>query len=461
MIAPEWVRDAVFYQVFPDRFFNGNPGIDPPDVVGWDVPPTRRNFFGGDLAGITAKLDYIADMGFNALYLNPIFAAASNHRYDTADYYRIDSGLGVDAAFDTFVEQAHKRDVRVVLDGVFNHCGLDFAPFVDICARGPVSRYKDWFDVYSWPVRHHPEPNYATCGGAYYLPRLNTHNTEVETFILEVALYWLERGVDGWRLDVAYEIAPDFWQRLRSAVKVQHPEAYLVAEEWRDASPHIQGSTFDGAMHYELRDLALDFFVTNALTAEAFGRALSTLLHRYPAEAVGGMLNTFGSHDTERLLTACGGNERLAVLMYVFLFSLPGAPMVYYGDENGMIGGNDPDCRRPMIWDVPRWSSTIRGTITTMVDLRRRRNSLREGKVRALWSNDRAIAIERAVSDETTVVVLNNSRAVRTLEIPLGFGGARLRSCLSGEIIAAHNGNLVMETMQPFSYAVIDVASSP
>jgi glycosidase len=457
MIAPAWIRTAVFYQLFPDRFANGDSSLDPPGTVHWDAPPTRTNFFGGDLAGITAKLGYLADMGFNALYLNPIFAAGTNHRYDTADYYRIDPALGDDAAFDALITEAHKRGLRVVLDGVFNHCGLGFGPFVDVCTRGEHSRYRHWFHVYNWPVRHSPEPNYATCGGAHYLPRLNTHNREVEQFIHEVALHWLDHGVDGWRLDVAYEIAPDFWRRFRSAVKARYPEAYLVAEEWRDAGPHIQGDTFDGAMHYELRGLALDFFATNALTGEAFSRALTTLLGRYPEGAVLGMLNSLGTHDTERLHTACGGNEELTALMYVFLFAIPGTPMIYYGDENGMEGQNDPDCRRPMIWDPSRWSSTIRSTITTMIDLRRRRVSLRKGAVRVLWANDRAIAIERASADETTIVILNNSRVERTLEVPLGLGDVRVMNCLTGEVIGAQSGTLIMESAQPFTYAVLDV----
>ncbi len=457
MITPAWTRNAVFYQVFPDRFSNGDSRLDPPGTAHWDAPPTRTSFFGGDLAGVMAKLAYIADMGFTALYLNPVFEAGTNHRYDTADYYRIDPALGDDAAFDALITEAHNRGLRVVLDGVFNHCGLGFRPFVDVCTRGEHSHYRHWFHVYNWPVRHSPEPNYATCGGAHYLPRLNTHNSEVEQFIHKVALYWLERGVDGWRLDVAYEIAPDFWRRFRSAVKARFPEAYLVAEEWRDAAPHIQGDTFDGAMHYELRQLALDFFASNALTGEAFGRALTTLLDRYPDDAVFGMMNTLGTHDTERLRTACGGNEELAALMYVFLFTMPGTPMIYYGDENGMEGENDPDCRRPMIWEPSRWSLTIRSTITTMIDLRRRRASLREGTVRVLWANDRAIAIERATAEETTIVILNNSRVERTIEVSLGLRNMRAMNCLTGDVIAAEHGTLIMESAQPFAYAVLDV----
>ena len=206
MTIPDWVNDAIFYQIFPDRFRNGDPSNDPPGVEPWGAEPTRENFFGGDLAGVTEGLPYIKELGCNALYLNPIFQAGTNHRYDTDDYFEIDPALGDDADFDRLITRAHELGVRVVLDGVFNHCGVGFAPFSDVVVNGLDSRYRGWFDVYDFPVRVGEPANYATCGGAHYLPRLNTREPEVEAFIHEVALHWLSRGIDGWRLDVPYEI---------------------------------------------------------------------------------------------------------------------------------------------------------------------------------------------------------------------------------------------------------------
>ena len=235
-MIPDWVPDAVFYQIFPERFYNGDPSNDPPGTEAWGGVPTRENFFGGDLAGITQKLDYIADLGCNALYLNPIFKAGTNHKYDTHDYFQIDPVFGDDAAFDTLIREAHAKGIRVVLDGVFNHCGDSFASFQDVLEHGVNSPYKDWFDVYAFPIQQEPLPNYATCGGAHYLPRLNAHHPDVEAFIHKVALYWLARGIDGWRLDVPYEVHTDFWRRFRETVKATYPDAYLVAEEWRDPS---------------------------------------------------------------------------------------------------------------------------------------------------------------------------------------------------------------------------------
>lgn len=440
---PAWVPDAVFYQVFPERFRNGDAGNDPPGTEPWGGAPTRENYFGGDLAGLSEKLDYIADMGFTALYLNPIFSAGTNHKYDTHDYLTIDPAFGDAAVFDRLVAEAHARGLRLVLDGVFNHCGLGFAPFQDVLRRGAASRWAGWFDVYDYPVRTQPEPNYATCGGAHYLPRLNTRDHEVEGFVLGVALHWLERGIDGWRLDVPYEIDMPFWRRFRLAVKARFPDAYLVAEEWRDPTPFLRGDTFDGAMHYLLRGLALDFVVKNALTGEAFGRGLEALRLALPAGSEGGMLTLLGSHDTTRVLTECGGRTDLARLLFTFLLTQPGAPLVYYGDENGMEGANDPDCRRPMAWDEPSWKHDVRELVTTLIRLRRSHGCLRRGRVTTAFANDRVYAYYRDHDGERALVVLNNTAVDRRLELPVDFQeGTRLVDALGGEAFEVRDGGI-------------------
>lgn len=449
MQIPDWVKDAIFYQIFPERFRNGDPANDPPGTEPWGRAPTRENFFGGDLEGIIQGLDYIADLGCNALYLTPIFKAATNHKYDTYDYFTIDPHFGDDATFDRLVQEVKRRGMRLVLDGVFNHCGTGFAPFRDLLEKGVGSRYSDWFSAYDFPLR--PElPNYATCGGVGWLPRLNTKNPEVEAFVQEVVLYWLGRGIDGWRMDVAYEIEPVFWRRLRGAVKARYPEAYLVAEEWRDPWPLLQGDTFDGAMHYRLRELLLDFFLKNALAADSFARALTLLRQRLPEGSQWGMLTLLGSHDTPRILTECGGDREVVGLLFAFLLTYPGAPMLYYGDENGMEGGHDPDCRRPMVWEEGRWNQPIRHTVKQFLALRRAHPALRRGEFKVAYAEDRVFAFYRVLGEERVLVVLNNTRVPRSLTLPADFPeGARLVDALSRQEYPVQGGHIRLDPMEP------------
>ena len=459
---PDWVPDAIFYQIFPERFFNGDPLNDPPGTEAWGGIPTRENYFGGDLAGIIDKLNYLADLGVNALYLNPIFAAGTNHKYDTSDYLEIDPAFGDDATFDRLIREAHSRGIRIVLDGVFNHCGMGFAPFRDVLANGAASRYRDWFTVYDFPATTSPEPNYATCGGAAYLPRLNTRNPEVQTFIHRVARHWLERGIDGWRLDVAYEIETDFWREFRHKVKADFPDAYLVAEEWRDPWAFLQGDTFDGAMHYGLRNLAFDYLITNALAGDSFARAYELQHARMPEGTEHGMLTLLGSHDTARLLTACNGNTDLAKLLYTLLLTLPGAPSIYYGDENGMTGGNDPDCRRPMEWDPAQWAADLRQHVTRMIQLRQHHPSLRRGTFRFLYADDRVVSYQRAEGSEAVIAVINNSRVERALSIPVEVpDGTQFTDELSAHGYCAEGGRLSLGRVGPLTSFLLSISAQP
>ena len=449
-MIPDWVPDAVFYQIFPERFCNGDPSNDPLGTEAWGGEPTRENFFGGDLAGIIKKLDYIKDLGCNALYLNPIFKAGTNHKYDTHDYFQIDPAFGNDETFDTLIREAHKRNIRVVLDGVFNHCGDGFSPFQDVMRHGSNSKYRDWFDIYSYPVTRMPAPNYATCGGADYLPRLNAKHPEVEAFIHKVALYWLARGIDGWRLDVPYEIDTDFWRHFRTRIKASHPDAYLVAEEWREPTVFLQGDTFDGTTHYLLRNLAFDFLVTNALTGDAFARGLESLLERLPRSAQQGMLTLLGSHDTERVLNACRGDTDTLLLLYTFLLTMPGSPLIYYGDENGMTGENDPGCRKPMAWESAVWDGRIRKPLKTLLNARCNSVPLRRGEVELAFSNDRVVAYYRTLKNRRELVILNNSRVEREFVMSVKFcNGTVLTDRLSGDTFTVQDGKFHFEQLPP------------
>ena len=459
---PSWVEDAVFYQIFPERFRNGDSTNDPLGTEPWGAVPTRENFFGGDLRGVIDGLDYLQDLGVTALYLNPIFLAGTNHKYDTQDYFRIDPAFGDDATFDALVGEVHARGMRLVLDGVFNHCGDGFGPFQDLLRHGAASRYQGWFTPYAFPLVQAPHPNYGTCGNCAYLPRLNTHNPEVEAFVQRVALHWLERGIDGWRLDVPYEVHTEFWVRFRKVVKARFPDAYLVAEEWRDPRALIRGDTFDGAMHYRLRDLSFDFIVKNALTADAFARALDTLRERVPETVERGMLTLLGSHDTARVLTECGGDVTSVKLLYTLLFTYPGAPMIYYGDENGMQGANDPDCRRPMEWDDHRWNGEVRAHLKALILARREREELRRGAFQMLYAEDRLIVYARTGFQATTVVLLNNTYVERSVQLPLPFvDGTVLNDDQRGERHVMHSGLLHLDLLPARSHLLLSVEREP
>lgn len=414
---PQWVPDAVFYQIFPDRFANGDHSLDPTDVVNWDSSPTRHNFFGGDFHGITEHLDDIRDLGANAIYLTPIFAACTNHRYDTIDYQRIDPLLGGLPAFRQFLAEAHKRNMRVVLDGVFNHCGINHWAFRDVQQNRMDSPFVDWFHIQDFPIVHDPVPNYLTCSGCYYLPKWNVYNPAVREHHLAVARRWLEEGIDGWRLDVPYFVPKPFWEEFRRTVHSINPDAYIVAEEWRDPLPWLDGKTADATMNYRLRDAILSFTAERSTTAFQLARQANNLYQRTPVHARTSMLNLLGSHDTERVLTRHHGNVQQLLGALALLVASAGIPMIYYGDEIGMIGDNDPGCRGSMRWDKDSWNQKIYRTVQTLISMRKRRISLRRGEQSWIALDKNAVAVKRSFASERTILIVN--RADEPYEVSL------------------------------------------
>ncbi len=422
---PIWVRDAVFYQIFPDRFRNGDPGNDPVNVRPWGAPPTQRAFFGGDLAGIIQSLPYLLDLGVNALYLTPIFQAASNHRYDTYDYFRIDPRLGDEATFRRLLEEAHRNGIRIILDAVLNHCGRGFFAFSDLLENGPDSAYRDWFHVQGFPLyayeERHP-PNYTCWWNVRALPKFNTDNPHVREYLFSVVRYWTSMGIDGWRLDVPNEIDDDaFWQEFRAIVKEINPEAYIVGEIWHGGERWLRGDQFDGIMNYALRQILLEWLVEGRYRARAFAKRLQDLLQTYRPEVLFAQLNLLGSHDTERLMTLAGGDRDTVRLLYLFLLTWPGAPCIYYGDEVGLPGGRDPDCRRCFPWDPVQWDQDLWACIRRLIRRRRELPALRFGKVRILLAHPRQdlYAHGRGEGPEAAVMVLNAGDLPRIFDLPL------------------------------------------
>ncbi len=455
MTVPYWVSDAVFYQIFPDRFANGDPDNDPPNVAPWGSTPTIWNFMGGDLRGIVQRLDYLLDLGITALYLNPIFLSSSNHRYNTYDYYRIDPKLGTMADFRALLDACHANGIRVILDGVFNHCGRGFFAFSDVLENGEHSPYKDWFHIKRFPVQAYgegPAEDYAAWWGFKSLPKFNTDNPQVRRYLLDVARYWIRQGIDGWRLDVPNEIDDDaFWQEFRAVVKAENPDAYLVGEIWTADPRWVQH--FDGLMNYPLREALLGF-LDGTLSASQVAERLQQLQRLYPHAQTFAMYNPLGSHDTERVRTLLGSAAKVKAA-FALLFAYPGAPAVYYGDEVGLEGGKDPDNRRAFPWEPQAWDTDLRAWVQRLIALRKRYAALRRGAFRWLGHDERrrTVAWARTLGTEAVLVAANASAARRHLHLQvgaLGWNDGRIVRDLLNGAEAIVSGDTLHLTLPPW-----------
>jgi glycosidase len=458
MTVPPWVQDAVFYQIFPDRFANGDPANDPPGTDAWGSPPTLTGFQGGDLRGITSHLDYLTDLGITALYLNPIFAAGSNHRYNTSDYRTIDDRLGTLDDFTGFIDQAHARGLRVLLDGVFNHTGRGFYAFRDLLDRGPESAYRDWYHVREFPLDAFgdgPAERYLAWWKIRSLPKLNTSQPQVRRYLLDTARQWIERGADGWRLDVPNEIDDDsFWGELRRTVRRANPEAYLLGEIWTLDPRWVGPDMFDGLMNYPLRVSLFDLVLHGSLTPTAFRAELQRQLDAYPEANVLAQYNLLGSHDTERVATLAQEDPRRLQSLFCLQFLLPGAPAVYYGDEIGLTGGKDPASRAAFPWDPKDWDASRRELVRRLIHLRKARPEIRRGTLEFLLADDEALvlAFARRLGEQATLCVVSLSEASQVVTIPVGglgwLPGREVRDEWSGRAFRVNPEGLTF-TLEP------------
>jgi cyclomaltodextrinase len=408
--VPNWVKDVTFYQIFPERFANGDSTNDPPNTEPWGGVPKTNNYFGGDLKGVADHIEYLSRLGVTAVYFNPIFESPSNHKYHTSDYMKIDQHFGNDSVFKQVIDECHKRGMRVVIDGVFNHTGVHFWAFEDIVKNEEKSKYLKWYNVHSFPVASPEKPNYEAWWGLGDLPKLMTDNPEVRKYLFEVTTKWTKMGVDGWRLDVPNEIPHDFWVQWRKLVKKLNPECYIVGEIWDDATPWLQGDQFDAVMNYRFRGACVGFIALENLTTTQFDSVLAVQRSQYPDEVNFSLQNLLGSHDTERFLTLCNGDDDKLKLATLFQMTYPGAPMMYYGDEIGMEGGKDPDCRRTMIWDSTKWNTGILEWCRKLVNIRNENPVLREGSFTTVLANNdlKLYGFLRVYGNTKALVVLNN-----------------------------------------------------
>ena len=479
--TPQWVKDAIFYQIFPDRFARSSKAPKLTNLEAWDTPPTMNGFKGGDLVGVRERLDYLQDLGITALYFNPIFQSTANHRYHTYDYFHIDPLLGGDKAFKKLLKEAHRRGLRIVLDGVFNHASRGFFPFNHILENGPSSPYLDWFDVRGFPMNAYGgRPNYRAWNGLSALPEFNTKNPQVREFIFGVARYWIEQGIDGWRLDVPNSIDDDsFWQEFRRVVKSANPQAYLVGEIPTEAQRWLRGDQFDGVMNYQFAQACLGFFggkrinrkieermmglpPTQVLDAAAFARRAERLLNLYPYEASLAQLNLLDSHDMPRFLSLVGEDKDSLRLAALFQMTYPGAPCIYYGDEIGMSSGTTRKAeaaRAGFPWhDQHNWDYELRKYYQDLIVIRKLHPALRSGDFVTLYAEGDVLAYMRRSDEERFAIVINNGDTSYPLDIPADCcfpDGAYLSSQIGCQDAKMVNGRITRLALEPRSGIIL------
>ncbi len=491
--VPDWFGKGVCYQIFPDRFHRTKLP-EPKGLVGnrtihrnWDEDPIpgavgrtpkgkdicNRDFFGGNLAGVEEKLDYLSALGVETIYFCPIFEAAENHRYGTADYHKIDPMLGDEADFRRLCDAAHSRGIRVILDGVFNHTGFvsryfngdGFYP-TEGAYQSQESPYYSWFQFKQWP------DEYESWWGIYSLPAVQENDPGYRRFIFggedAVVRRWLRAGADGWRLDVADELPDDFVAGIHQAVRETDPNAVVIGEVWEDGSTkiaynvrrrHLLGRHLDGLMNYPFRNAAIHYLLGGG--AEVFQEEMETLRENYPRFAFYSAMNALGTHDTLRILTCLGtgsteaGSRDKASLLTdaerrlglarlrigaLILFTFPGAPTVYYGDEVGMEGFQDPFNRRPFPWN--RMDQELLSYFRTLGHLRKTRETLRTGEIQWGPCQGGLLTFFRC-GEETLCTVVNASN--RTEQVTLPWPAPVATDLLTGTVYAAPHGTLALE----------------
>jgi cyclomaltodextrinase / maltogenic alpha-amylase / neopullulanase len=465
--TPDWVADAVFYQIFPDRFAKSDALEKPSGIEPWDSEPTTYGYKGGDLLGVVEKLDYLQELGITALYFNPIFQSASNHRYHTHYYMQVDPLLGGDAAFETMLAACKERGIRVVLDGVFNHASRGFFHFNDVLENGAASPWIDWFIFEnSFPVNaydHNKPAGYTAWWGLHALPKLNTDNPQVREYLMQVGEHWIRKGIDGWRLDVADEITSEgFWQEFRDRVKAINPEAWIVAEIWEVEPQYLQGDMYDALMNYPFTSAALAFCGRERVVKKyaderaydpypgidgvTYAAKIDDLLGVYDWNVTLNQLNLLDSHDTARGITILGDDMRSLELATLLLFTYPGAPSIYYGDEIGIDGGlPDRWARKTFPWqDESRWNTDLFDHFRRLVELRLHYPALRRGLYQGVAASEGSYCFRRELGGQELLVAINTSEETDklvcadngTADAILSIGGAaEIESAMDGTTI--------------------------
>ena len=447
----KWLQEAVVYQIFPDRFFNGNELINPKGVKEWGKGKVdKHSMFGGDIRGIIEKVDYLKDLGVNLLYLTPIFKSSTNHKYNTQDYFDIDPQFGTIEDAKELVKKCHDNGIRIVFDAVFNHSGNDFFAFRDILENQEKSKYKDWYFIDSWPVEVEKCNYYTFANGCSSMPKLNTNNREVREYLLSVAKYWIrEVDIDGWRLDVCDEVSHDFWRDFRKAVKSVKSDAIIIGEIMHEANSFLKGDQLDSIMNYPFKNATIDYFGKSNISSREYLDILAANRMLYMDSITRQMWNLIGSHDTKRILNECNNEVDRVKLAMVMQFTYIGVPYIYYGDEIGLKGGEDPDNRRCMIWEDKKQNKELLELCKKLISIRKENKSLIDGKFKEVCCDENIIAFIRDNNKEKVFVAFNNSLEEKKIKYNFEFG----IDLINDKVVR----NIEEIEMSPLSFKVIKI----
>jgi glycosidase len=460
--VPKWVEGSVLYQIFPDRFENGDKSNDPKDVEPWDAQPQYFNRYGGDVAGVRKRIGHFSALGINCVYFNPIFKAPSNHRYDATDYLTLDPTFGTNDDFARLTRELKAKGIKTVLDGVYNHTAVDFFAFADVREKGKASPYADWYTIHSFPVQVKENPNYVAWFNFPSMPKLNLSNPETRNYMLGIPQFWDQKAeIAGWRLDVANEVQMDFWRDFRKVVKGIDKDNWIVGEVWGDGSPWLKGDQWDSVMNYRFRGAVLGFVGKDGSGRPSeFLNGLMSVYNSYAPQVSRNMMNLLGSHDTPRILTLCGGDRDLAKLAAVVQFTWVGAPSIYYGDELGMEGDKDPDNRQGMRWDLATPQNDFLALYRRLVKTRRESRVLQSGDPHPLFADDvqGTLAYARVLDKDFALVALNRSGETREVAVPLAGLPARrsmFTDALTGKTLRVSPKGHLLVSLPPKSAAVL------
>lgn len=431
--TPDWVKETIWYQIFPDRFY----GFPNTSQLPWGkLPVHNHEFYGGNLNGITQQLNYLKDLGITGIYFTPIFEAPSAHKYDTTDYFKIDPQFGTNDDFKRLVDQAHKLGIKIMLDGVFNHCGFDHPFFQDIIKHGENSMYKDCFYIDQFPVINFPlndngkpqyrgqiKLNYQTFAFTPYMPKWRTSHPHVEKHLLDVVTYWIENyDIDGWRLDVSNEISHDFLRKIKQASRKVKQDTFILGENWDSSYPWLHGDQLDSVMNYDLA-YPLWMFLDHHIDQKTFINHVSTYLATTPKNVMENMFNLVGSHDTIRIKRRLNDDSRRVKLAYLWMFLSSGAPNIYYGDEIGMTGEHDPDNRRCMLWHEKDQDRDFYLFVKRLISLRKQYPVMSTPDYHFIES---PVLIFKKCDSKTTLLVFMNNGSEQNITIDKDLQGTYL-----------------------------------